>query len=73
MKKALIDPRITAKFFSEEEVEIQIENSQRVCQVENQEFQVASPLYWLDCNDDVVADRFYYDFIENNFKEIINK
>lgn len=35
----------------------------RVCQVvENgKEFPVAPPLFWEDCPDDVVADKFEYD------------
>jgi len=34
---------------------------QRVCQVEQEEFPVAQPLFWVACADDVVADAFYFD------------
>jgi hypothetical protein len=37
----------------------------RVAQVENDAskipFEVAHPLFWVNCNDDVVADQFTYD------------
>lgn len=33
----------------------------RVAQVSNVSFDVASPLFWVECADDVVADQFYYD------------
>jgi hypothetical protein len=39
MKKALIDPQ----------------QNNLVCQIEPQQFDVAPPLYWVDCPDDVVA------------------
>lgn len=34
----------------------------RVCQVVDigQDFPIASPLFWTDCNDDVMADAFWY-------------
>jgi hypothetical protein len=37
-----------------------IENSCRVAEVENQTFEVALPLFWTPCDDNVVADQFYY-------------
>mgnify|MGYP003352709411 CR=1 FL=1 len=35
----------------------------RVAQVaaDNETFDVAEGLFWVDCADDVVADQFYYD------------
>jgi len=36
-------------------------NSCRVAEVEDNSFEVAPPLFWVDCADDVVADQFYYD------------
>jgi hypothetical protein len=40
----------------------------RVAQVESigNEFPVAKDLYWLDCEDDVVADLFYFDTTTNS-------
>jgi hypothetical protein len=39
-----------------------IENSCRVAQVVNvgQEFEVFDTLMWVDCDDDVIADQFYF-------------
>lgn len=39
-----------------------IENCQRVAEVksDNEVFQVAQPLFWVDCPDDCVADQWYY-------------
>ena len=45
----------------------QIENSCRVAEVSDQTFEVSPPLFWTDCEDDVVADQFYYN---TNDKEI---
>lgn len=75
MKKALISPEEQIGFISSwtednppQAVFTTIPNSQRVAQVENQSFEVASPLFWVDCADDVVADFWYYD---NAIKEIL--
>ena len=45
----------------------QIENSCRVAEVSDQTFEIALPLFWTICADDVVADQFYYN---TNDKEI---
>ena len=47
-------------------------NSARVCEVEESDFPVAPPLFWTDCADDVVADKFYYDTITNQINPIVN-
>ena len=44
-----------------------IENSCRVAEVSNQTFEVALPLFWTKCEDNVVADQWYYN---TNDKEI---
>ena len=46
------------------------ESGYRVAQVasDNETFEVAEGLFWVDCADDVVADRFYY---EPNTKQIL--
>jgi hypothetical protein len=41
-----------------------IENSCRVAEVEDQTFEVALPLFWTPCEDNVVADQFYYNTSE---------
>jgi hypothetical protein len=33
----------------------------RVAEVAAVSFEVAEPLFWVECNDEVVADMFYYD------------
>jgi hypothetical protein len=71
MKKALIDPSAvvfqltqwvwnsTSKKY--EGVWEEIPNSNRVAEVADSQFPVASPLFWVECADDVVADAWYYD------------
>lgn len=40
----------------------------RVAQVEPFAFEVADPLYWIDCPDDCIADQWYW--IENGLRPI---
>jgi hypothetical protein len=49
-------------------------NSCRVAQVEpdDQTFPVADPLFWIDCANDVVADRWYYDTSNQTIIKIVN-
>lgn len=42
----------------------------RVAQVEQQEFQVAEPLFWVSCANDVVADQVWYDPVDQTIKPI---
>jgi hypothetical protein len=75
MKNALISPiESPVKYISgwttdtpPEPIYTQIENSCRVAEVEALTFEVALPLFWTPCNDDVRADQFYYN---TNDKEI---
>ena len=68
MKNALIAPNESPiKYISEwttdtppEPILTPIENSCRVAQVETQTFEVSLPLFWTPCDNDVVADQFYY-------------
>jgi hypothetical protein len=46
------------------------EQGYRVAQVEQQEFEVALPLFWVDCDDTIVTDKYWFDPIDNSFKEI---
>lgn len=63
MKKALISPNEAAH------------GGYRVAQVEPEEniFPVADPLFWLDCADDVVADVFWYDPVNQQIISVPNK
>jgi len=42
----------------------------RVAQVEEQEFEVAQPLFWVDCDDNIKADQFWYDPADQTIKPI---
>jgi hypothetical protein len=55
MKQALIDPRVNVYKYDKTLL------GKRVCEVVASPFEVADPLFWTACNDDVVADEFYYD------------
>jgi len=74
-KQALISPiEFPVKYISgwttdtpPEPILTPIENSCRVAEVEDQTFEVALPLFWTPCADDVVADQWYYN---TNDKEI---
>lgn len=47
----------------------------RVAQVEDADkiFEVAPGLYWTDCDDTIVADKFWYDETNNTFNPIIEQ
>lgn len=82
MKKALINPNYQVMYISswsydylqKKEVPLytQIENAEMVCDTSPVEFEVAEPLYWVDCDDAVVAYEYYLDTTDNLIKEIIN-
>lgn len=71
MKNAIIDPRQnvtkivgwTSSVPSSPIIEI-IPNSARVAEVADQTFPVAEPLFWISCADNVVADQWYYDTVD---------
>ena len=58
MKKALICPSGVN------------EHGYRVAQVEQETFEVAEPLFWVDCADDVEQDKFFFDPQDNTIKPI---
>ena len=47
-------------------------DSERICQISTQEFEVSPPLFWVFCDDDVVADQYYYDNQAQTINKIIN-
>lgn len=55
MKEALISP--TEKVYKYDGTLL----GDRVAEVANQSFEVAEPLFWVSCADDVIADQYYYD------------
>lgn len=52
MKKALISPNETRRIS-------ETETGYRVAQVSDNEFQVASPLFWIDVPDDTLTEKVY--------------
>ena len=72
MKNALISPnespiQYTSGWTTDtppEPIYTPIANSCRVAEVEDQTFEVALPLFWTPCADDVVADQFYYNTVD---------
>ena len=61
--KALINPNEETKYISSwnDKKPIYTVLGQRVCEVTENEFPVADPLFWIDCKNDVKADYYYYD------------
>lgn len=63
MKKALISPEEEIYHISEGNL-----LGFRVAQVEDQAFDISEPLFWVDCDENVVADMWYYDNISKEIK-----
>jgi hypothetical protein len=55
MKNALISPNEPVYSYDKTLLGV------RVAEVCDTPFEVASPLFWVECADDVLADQFYYD------------
>jgi hypothetical protein len=80
MKKALISPNESPIQYTSgwgdkppyKEVYSNYPNSCRVAEVCDTEFEVAQPLFWVDCADDVLADQFYYDTAAQTINPIVN-
>jgi hypothetical protein len=77
--QALIDPKAQVQYISAWTTEVPYEpiyatypNGERVCQVADVSFPVAQPLFWVDCENDVLADQFYYDSSDKTIKPIDN-
>ena len=62
MKNALISPNEQISYISawDGQTPVYTVLGQRVAEVENIQFEVAPPLFWLECADDVTAMGFYY-------------
>lgn len=80
MKNALISPNESpVKYISEwttdtppQPIYMPIANSCRIAEVSDQTFEVALPLFWTKCADDVVADQWYYNTQDNEIYIIPN-
>lgn len=40
----------------------------RLAWVEEKEYDVAEPMFWIDCADDIMPDQFYYDPADETIK-----
>jgi hypothetical protein len=62
MKNALISPNEQVSYISawDGQTPVYTVLGQRVAQVADAQFEVAPPLFWLECADDVTAMDFYY-------------
>lgn len=79
MKAALIDPNASVQNFTwvsdgkgnwvKEFYDIP--NAERVAEVTTQPFDVAPPLFWISCDDTIVADQWYYDKVTQQFVQIV--
>lgn len=67
MKNALISPNEDVSWLSDwsndQPIYTLISNANRIAEVSTTQFEVASPLFWIACADDVIADLFYYDSV----------
>ena len=45
-------------------------NGYRVAQVDETAFPVADTLFWVECSDDIIADWYYYDPIDEAIKKL---
>jgi hypothetical protein len=66
MKNALISPE--EFIYNKDRMQIGI----RIAEVRQDVFEVAPPLYWVECDDIVTAENWYYngaDFIENTIED----
>ena len=77
MKNALIDPNAPVSHIvswnSSTPVYEKYANSARVAQVSTNTFPVATPLFWQECSDEIVADGWYYDTIALTFNPVVNE
>lgn len=54
MKVALVSPNEVAYSYDGTPL------GARIAEVTTQSFDVASPLFWVECSDDVISDQFYW-------------
>lgn len=62
MKNALISPNEQVSYISawDGKKPVYTVLGQRVAEVADAQFEVASPLFWIECADDVTSIGFYY-------------
>lgn len=78
MAYALIDPKCdvsrisswtheAARNIHKPELEL-LEGKHNITQIEDNTFEVASPLHWVECNASVTCDDYYYDPSDSTIK-----
>jgi hypothetical protein len=84
MKNALISPNWSPiNYVSSWEIDPNFEdayiaiysplsNSQGVSQVSNETFEVAEPLFWIECDDIVTVEAWYYNTVNKDLELIPN-
>lgn len=79
MKQALIDPSVSVRHVISwttaspaQPVYATYPNSARVAEVTDTVFEVAPPLFWTSCADDILADQWYYDTSSATFNPVVN-
>lgn len=79
MKQALIDPDTSVRHIVSWTITPPIKpvyatypNSARVADVVTTSFDVAPPLFWVTCADDVMADQWYYDMSNGSINPVVN-
>jgi hypothetical protein len=76
--KALVDNRFSVQHIESWEgtplkpVYATYPDSARICEVSEAEFDVAAPLFWVDCDPSVVADQYWYDTISGVINPVVN-
>ena len=72
MKNALISPNEQVSYISawDEQTPVYTILGQRVAEVADAQFEVALPLFWLECSDDVTAMDFYYNATSQAIEQI---
>jgi hypothetical protein len=75
MKKALISPNEQVSYVSgwtskNDPIFTTIPNSSRVAEICDTSFEVAAPLFWMDCENNVAADLWYYDSVSKTILEV---
>ena len=72
MKNALISPNEQVSYISAWDWQTPVYTAlgQRVAEVADAQFEVAPPLFWLSCADDVTAMDFYYNATNQAIEQI---
>jgi hypothetical protein len=78
MKNALISPNESPIYYISgwatntppEPIVTSIENSCRIAQISDTSFEVAPPLFWVECADNITANKYYYDKNNNEIYPI---